>query len=628
MKSLFFVLFTVFLEVSNQVGWWKMIKIAFPLTLISIGGVLVAWILLIAYVQRKLILWTEEHSDVAKTLLGKPLLFPTRLTHSRMFPEKYNYWINYFLVGIPIGLRGHIGSLMAIDSDAMSSHSTSKGFFTSLLTKVQKKLLWFRVDPSLYLHRGDGHLGLVAKLESFLKEQGENPEDYPYAYLVTIPAFLWWSKSPISYWYLYSPLKDLSAMIMEINNSYGEKRNVFMHLTAENPLSEAKSCQMISTVSGRRCRGTQTFEFMSSAPTAKYYRSSFDKDIFASPFERVEGSFNLRFVDPLDPSPAKGGPLHNNMTLISTCGKPKVTSRLFSCAPPLDPLLASSWEVAVFLIKWSFIIPISLGRIVVEALRIRFRGNMPYLNKPDVKPKSIPRNASRTEQTVEPFFRHYLSHLVEGCKFPLEVTYIPAKSLHLKPISMCSPIETGTRSNLTIQPLTPQFYTNILKYTDPASGFASEMENMPQPCDPISQRLWASDAALLQKLIAHARSPMALEGSRVFPPWQRDKIAKSFMDTFVESNFPVRACRRYRAAKVDCYMTERFAHGSYRIAAVYNFFISLMCLWALMRCWCWMMYGSPTVMRPEYYLVVLSVGFEGVMLWNVLWGSIYGGPEV
>ncbi|KAJ5311683.1 hypothetical protein N7476_007543 [Penicillium atrosanguineum] len=618
MKSLFFVLFTFTLEISTHVGWWKMFKIIFPLSVLSVGGVLFAWVLVIAYVQRKLILWTEEHSDVAKSLLGRPLLFPTRLTHSRMFPEKYNYWINYFLVGIPVGLRGHIGSLMAIDSDATSPHSQSGNFFKSPVTKVLRKLLWFRVDPSLYLHRGDGHLGLMAKLDSFLKEQGENPEEYPYAYLVTIPAFLWWTKSPISYWYLYSPLKDLSAMILEVNNSYGEKRNVFMRLIPENTLTEGKKCEMISTASGRGCSGTQTFEFTSSVPTAKCYKCSWDKDIFASPFERVEGSFNLRFVDPLDPSPAKGGPLHNNMTLISTCGKPKVTSRLFSCAPPLDPLQASSWEVTIFLVKWSFIIPISLGRIVVEALRIRLRGNMPYLNKPDVKRKSIP----------QPFFRHYLSHLVDTCTFPLELTYIPAKSLHIKPVSMHSPIETEPRPTLTIQPLTPQFYTNILKYTDPALGFATEMENMPQPCDPISQRLWASDGGLLQKLIACARAPVASEGARVFPPWQRKNIAKSFMDTHIESNFPIRACRKYWAARFHCYITERFAHGSYRIVAVYGFFVSLMSMWAFLRWLGWITYGSTATVRPEYFLVVSSVGFAGVMLWEGFWGWIYGWPEL
>lgn len=230
-------------------------------------------------------------------------------------------------------------------------------------------------------------------------------------------------------------------------------------------------------------------------------------------------------------------------------------------------------------------------------------------------------------RTLEPFFRHYLSHLVDACTFPLEVIYMPAKSLHLKPVSIHSPIETGSRPTLTIQPLTPQFYTNILKYTDPASGFAAEMENMPQPCDPISQRLWASDAALLQKLIACARTPLASKRPRVFPPWQREKIAKPFADTFIESNFPARACRKYRAAKIHCYVTECFAHGSYRLVAVYGFFISLMSMWALLRWLGWMMYGSTVAGGAEYYLVVSSVGFEGVMLWNGLWGSIYGWSE-
>ncbi|KAJ5681954.1 uncharacterized protein N7477_001894 [Penicillium maclennaniae] len=37
---------------------------------------------------------------------------------------------------------------------------------------------------------------------------------------------------------------------------------------------------------------------------------------------------------------------------------------------------------------------------------------------------------------------------------------------------------------------------------------------------------------------------------------------------------------------------------------------------------------NSSVMRPEYYLVVSSVGIEGLMLGNGLWGSIYGWPEV
>jgi hypothetical protein len=195
---------------------------------------------------------------------------------------------------------------------------------------------------------------------------------------------------------------------MEINNSYGEKKNAFTRLTPEDSstFGKKKSCEIISTVSGRGPNGTQSIRFFSSAPTARYYKGSWEKDIFASPFEKVEGWFALRFVDPLDPAPVKGGPLHTNMTLISPSGKPKITSRLFSPGPPLDPLLASSWEVVIFLLSWSFTVPISIGRIVVEALRIRFRGNMPYLNKPDVKRSNIPRSASETEKYCPLLFAH------------------------------------------------------------------------------------------------------------------------------------------------------------------------------------------------------------------------------
>ena len=208
---------------------------------------------------------------------------------------------------------------------------------------------------------------------------------------------------------------------MKINNSYGEKKNAFTRVTPE-PFSlyeEKKACQTISVISGRGPNVSQSVQFLSSGPSAKFYKGSWEKDIFASPFEKVEGHFALRFVDPLDPSPCKGGPLHTNMTLITTSGKPKITSRLFPPSLPVDPLLASPWELLIFLLSWSFTVPISIGKIVVEALRIRFRGNMPYLHKPDAKRNNIPRNASETEKYrvpiparhTPPHYAHYLSPL-------------------------------------------------------------------------------------------------------------------------------------------------------------------------------------------------------------------------
>ncbi|KAJ5923281.1 hypothetical protein N7454_008526 [Penicillium verhagenii] len=303
-KDAVFTLFPVFVEVSQRFGWIKTLGLLFPISFGSIGIILLAWVSTVACFQRNLILQSQENPEIEKTLLGRPLLFPSRLTHSRMFPEKYTYWINYFLVGIPVGLRGRVGTVLSIDSDGSQQSSSA------IISWVFQKLLWFRVDTNLYLHGGEGHLGLAKKLENFLKEQGEDPSQFPYAYIVGIPRFLWWTKSPISYWYLYSPSKELCGIIMEINNSYGEKKNAFTRLYPEESsvFEKPKISETISTVSGRGLEGTQPVRFMSSAPGAKYYKGSWDKDIFASPFEKVEGWFSLRFVDPLDPSPAKGAP--------------------------------------------------------------------------------------------------------------------------------------------------------------------------------------------------------------------------------------------------------------------------------------------------------------------------------
>jgi hypothetical protein len=87
-----------------------------------------------------------------------------------MFPERYHYGIDYFLVGIPVGLRGRVGALMSIDSDGSDPH-VQTGAFQSSAKNLFRKFFWFSIDSSQYLHRGDGHMSLTQKLELFLKER-------------------------------------------------------------------------------------------------------------------------------------------------------------------------------------------------------------------------------------------------------------------------------------------------------------------------------------------------------------------------------------------------------------------------------------------------------------------------
>ena len=52
-------------------------------------------------------------------------------------------------------------------------------------------------------------------------------------YLVTAPRFLGYAFNPVSFWYLYSEKMNLKAMILEVNNTFDERRLYLLRQTSE-----------------------------------------------------------------------------------------------------------------------------------------------------------------------------------------------------------------------------------------------------------------------------------------------------------------------------------------------------------------------------------------------------------
>ena len=90
----------------------------------------------------------------------KPLIFPSRTSHTRLFPKKHSFSLSYLLVGVPVGWKGSVGSFLSVDEDETEASRT-----TSWLGA------WFSVKAADYLHRGQDTRGLKGKLESFLESQ-------------------------------------------------------------------------------------------------------------------------------------------------------------------------------------------------------------------------------------------------------------------------------------------------------------------------------------------------------------------------------------------------------------------------------------------------------------------------
>lgn len=101
--------------------------------------------------------YTSQFDDESGPL--KPMLFPCRTSHTRLFPQKHSFSYSYLYVGIPVGWRGIISSLLTADLRALPWRGQ------------KPKDGWFNVDCADHLARGDSMHGLRGKLDTYLKSQ-------------------------------------------------------------------------------------------------------------------------------------------------------------------------------------------------------------------------------------------------------------------------------------------------------------------------------------------------------------------------------------------------------------------------------------------------------------------------
>ena len=96
----------------------------------------------------------------------RPLVIPSRTSHTRLFPKKHSFSYSYLLVGIPIGWRGSLRCLLSADLDSIENDS------------LRPRKGWFSVEAADYLHRGYDVRGLSGKLRHYLKTQVPKDSDH------------------------------------------------------------------------------------------------------------------------------------------------------------------------------------------------------------------------------------------------------------------------------------------------------------------------------------------------------------------------------------------------------------------------------------------------------------------
>ncbi|MCJ1273952.1 hypothetical protein MMC21_001745 [Puttea exsequens] len=531
----------------------------------------------------------------------KALIFPCRTSHTRFFPKKHSFSYSYLLVGVPIGWRGRLNSLLTVDVNTPPAKSSNS------------EHTWYSVDSADYLQRGVLINGLQGKLDAYLKSQNERPQDYAHAYLITAPKFLGYSFNPVSFWYLYDDQMNLRAMILEVNNTFDERRVYFLKDTElrNDELKADDYPHSHEAAANNLYTELQNNKFAATWP----------KDFHVSPFNSRKGSYALSAIDPFTRNSGNGR-VNNIITLSSSKDHPKLVARIFSTADSIDPSTLTTWQSTRFIARWWWVGFVTFPRIVREAAKLFFRRKLHVWYRPEVLKDSIGRKETPAEVAVATIFRNFLKALVETSDHKILVHFSPG-------IASMAPTETFTslssekdadapedQSPLTLKSTTPLFYAQIACSASILTFFRSAIANP----DLKSSTFYTSNSKMMVQLLEHPSNQCYNSHSSTLPkcpllPRLRWSLLQLLRPNQNLTNLDVvalhmrksnlSAAEEYRKAAVKLLLGDRIFFGVPEIAGAVG--------WAV-RIWlCWI-----CVLSLERLLVI------GVGGWQTNWAEFVG----
>ncbi|TKA30641.1 hypothetical protein B0A50_02361 [Salinomyces thailandicus] len=481
-----------------------------------------------------------------------PLLLASKTTHTRLVPKKHSFEYSYLLVGVPVGMRGRISSMLSVDSQYPG---------------------WFVVGPDDYLHRGSAQQSLAEKLKSYLHTQGVTDRDYAFAYLVTAPRFLNYSFNPVSFWYLYDSDVALKYMILEVNNTFGERR-IYL-LGADNSKGDPES----DTLQGKESDAGDGKQLV--------FSESWPKDFHVSPFNSRKGTYSLRATNPLATYEESGEVrIDNTIVLSSSDGEPKIVARIFSQGAPKDPATISSFEAAKFIARWCWVGFATFPRIIKEAFKLFFQRKLHVWYRPEVTVTSLGRDYTDDEKTLEVFFRAFITHAVNEASTALRVVYTPAhhEGAGVVLYSAGFTFEEDQKRTLSIKVTSPAFYSRFVQYASAREAFECEclavderartgyleqpellsvlltaIEEQDLSSQPPSMKSSSLDRLRWSCLTRSRRPPAPTTSPTITPNQQHRKPRPTEIDRYVR-NYS-RDPELYRRIAIRLFLAERFALG-------------------------------------------------------------------
>lgn len=423
----------------------------------------------------------------------KARIFPCETKHARMFPKRHAFEYSYLQCGFPV-IPGGV---------------TPDGCDVATGTDEELGRWWLRVRAVDYLTRGNGKVGFYGKLQIFLREQNVDDKDWSYAYLITAPRFFGYSFNPVSFWYIYNREHQLKKMILEVNNTFGERRIYLLDGTGTPSPPQTPDAT----------HGIDAASLGMLASTKSRFTDHWMKDFHVSPFNSRKGAYALKAQNPFPYVGYDTPMIDNTITLKSSKDHAKVVARLNCIGPPLDPtdfgVLGAIW----FILKWWWVGFVTFPRILKEAFALYYKRSLHVWFRPEILAPSLGRLPTTSEvyvesprvfipstdycSTIQQVLHDYLAHLVNTAHDNFRIilhTAIP--EISKQRIDITRPARGTTVKEIEIRILTPAFYSRFVHYAYTSEAFDRECIFT----DEKNRTCWISRPELLAELLNQTES--------------------------------------------------------------------------------------------------------------------------
>ncbi|KAL3608377.1 hypothetical protein FPOAC2_03372 [Fusarium poae] len=505
--------------------------------------------------------WLVLGTSSGRTGDPRPMLIPSRITHSRLFPKQHSFSYPYLTIGVPVDSTGNVNGMISVDT------SSSSTWLPGLL----RPKVWFSIDAGDHFQRQSSPTGLRGKLDSYLESEHVDPSQYHHAYLVTSPRLLGFGYSPVSFWFLYSQDKVLSAIIVEMHSIFGERHS---YLAVRNFEAEAKHIQDGNLDNQELIRAQ--------------VKATVQKEFHVSPFNSRNGSYTLLASNPLGSDMCGFRGLDITLHLFSSKDHPKLVAKLVSDNQAIDSRMMNIVQKAGFILTWFWSAVATLPRFIKESAVLFYRHNLHFWYRPEPRKNSIGRSSSDVEKILERIFRAYLRSLVEQSSAPVAVRYTPSGDAEVSEEVLRSPSATDSSESadeITIKILTPAFYSRFVHYAHDSEAVFCELAE--------SCTFWTDKPEQLTMIFLKKGSPSLHASSLVEYVWfqliktmrrRPRKIERpltsvdkslssttgidirgfriSSMDAFVLGQEDARVKKAYRMAVLRLFVADRITLGS------------------------------------------------------------------